>query len=113
MSVAAVSHFVDDATDSAVVPDTSPTACSWITTPSAATIRMKPPDSPATRTRSSSNASAVSKASGANILPSVAPVVVVAATVVSVGSDVDVASGSVRLLVVLVVLVVDEPQPTS
>ena len=51
MKVAAVSHFVDDAIDSGVAPDMPPTACSWITAPSAATIRIMPPDSPADRTR--------------------------------------------------------------
>ena len=74
MSVAVVSHFVDDATDIGVAPDTAPTACSWITVPSFATIRIMPPDNPADRTRCSSNASVLSNVPGTNTLRT-APVV--------------------------------------
>ena len=63
MNVAAVSHFVDEAIEIRVAPDIAPTACSWITEPSAPTTRIRPADSPAARTRSSSKRSVVSNAS--------------------------------------------------
>ena len=113
MNVAAVSHFDDDATDSGVVPVTSPTVCSWITEPSAATIRITPPDRPTERTRVSSNASVASKVSGAKTLRAVVVVtgvVVIVGATVDVGTDVDVDTGAV---VSPSVLDGDEPQPTT
>jgi hypothetical protein len=85
MNVAAVSHFVDDATDSGVLPETSPTECSWIVVPSAATIRIIPPVMPAERTRSRSNASVASNVAGSNTLRT--SVVVVTGAVVEAGTE--------------------------
>ena len=112
MNVAAVSHFVDDATASGVAPDTSPTVCSWITPPSAPTIRIMPPDNPAVCTRSSSRASVESKAPGVKTFRDAdgAAIVVVAATVVELGLAVDSTPGRVGGLDDGAV---DDPQPTS
>lgn len=65
MNVAAVNHFVDDATPIGVLPVIPPTEYSWITVPSAATILTMPFETPVARTRSSSSASVRSKAPGA------------------------------------------------
>jgi len=74
MSVAVLSHFVDDATDIGVAPDTATTACSWIAVPSSAMIRIIPPDNPADSTRLSRNAAVLVNVPGKNTLPT-APVV--------------------------------------
>ena len=108
-----MNHFVDDATDNGVLPDTSPTVCSWITTPSPDTMRITPPESPAERTRVASNASVVSKVSEAKTFGTIV-VVVTVVVVVEVGSEVDVDVGAVTGAVEsLVVFVADEPQPTN
>jgi len=114
MNVAVVSHFVEDATDSGVVPETSPTVCSWITVPSSATIRIMPPAVPADRSRCSSNASVVSKVPGSNAVGTALVVVVV----VVVGAGVVVETGTALDAVVrstdwLRVLVSETPQPAS
>jgi hypothetical protein len=82
-----VSHFVDDATANGVVPETSPTVWSWITAPSAATIRIIPPPSPALRTRSSNAASVATNASGDNTRLTTAVVVAGTVALVVVGDD--------------------------
>ena len=105
MSVAAVSHFVDEATAIGVVADIAPTVCSWITTPPAVTIRTSPPDNPAERTRWSSIESVASNVPGANFRPTV-PVVV---TAVGVAIAVDDATGLVGPLAAYVA----DPQPPS
>ena len=112
MNVTAVSHFVEEATSIGVVPDMPPMVCSWITAPSAATIRIMPSDSPAERTRSSSSASVGTNVSGAKSLRTavVVVVVVVTPTVVGIGMEVDVNPGAVRALDAFVP---DDPQPTS
>jgi hypothetical protein len=108
MNVAVVSHFVDDATDSGVLPETSPTMCSWIIAPSAATIRIIPPATPAERTRSASSASVASNASGSNALR--AAVVVVTGAVDEAGTELD---GATRSTERLPVPVPDVSQPAS
>src|SRR6478735_2539432 len=117
MNVVAVSHFVDDAIAIGVVPVMPPMVCSWITAPSAATILIMPRESPADRTRSSSNASVASNASGAKSLRTVAVVGVaggvVLPAVVEVAVATDDGDGTRGAVVSLVVSVADDPQPTS
>ncbi len=107
VSAAAVSHLLDDATEIGVVPDMPPTVSSWITSPSAATIRIMPSDSPAARTRASSDASVASNAPGAKTFSTV--VVVVAGSVVEVVTGLDDVTGPVESLRVLD----DDPQAPS
>src|SRR3954454_25263675 len=115
MNVAAVSHFVDDPTDNGVEPDTLPTACSWITSPSKSTMRTIPPESPAARTRSASRPSVASNAPGANTFRTGGFVVVVAGGA-ALGGGVATAIGAVGTVGATpddVAVDPDEPQPAT
>jgi hypothetical protein len=103
MSVAAVSHFVEDAIDNGVDRETVPTVSSWINDPLAATMRTIPPDNPAERTRCWSRESVRSNAPGGMTFS----VVVVAAAVVGTDDGIDVRVEWPAALVVA------DPQPAA